>query len=53
MAAAAGKKSTTSHSLFIEAYDLEEEEELSTMAARYWAQGVWTGKWSHESVIWP
>ena len=43
MAAAAGKKSTTSLSLFIEAYGLEEEEELSTMATRYWTQGIWTG----------
>ena len=30
MAAAAGKKSATSLSLFMEAYDLEVEEELST-----------------------
>ena len=44
MAAAAGKKSTTSFSLFTEAYGLEVEEELSTMATRYWAEGVWTGK---------
>ena len=34
MAAAAGKKSTTSLSLFMEAYCLEEEEELSTMATQ-------------------
>ena len=32
MAAAAGKKSTTSLSLFMEAYGLGVEEELSTMA---------------------
>ena len=31
MAAAAGKKSTTSLSLFMEAYGLEVEEELSTL----------------------
>ena len=48
MAAAAGKKSTTSLSLFIEAYGLEVEEELSAMATQYWAEGVWTGQWSHE-----
>ena len=48
MAAASGKKSTTSLSLFMEAYGLEVEEELSTMATQYWAEGVWTGKWSHE-----
>ena len=48
MAAAAAKKSTTSLSLFTEAYGLEVEEELSTMATQYWAEGVWTGKWSHE-----
>ena len=48
MAAAAGKKSTTSLSLFMEAYGLEVEEELSTMATQFWAEGVWTGKWSHE-----
>ena len=39
MAAEAGKKSTTSLSLFMEAYGLEVEEELSTMA---------TGRWHHE-----
>ena len=48
MAAAAGKNSTTSLFLFMEAHDLEVEEELSTMATQYWAEGVWTGKWSHE-----
>ena len=48
MAAAAGKKSTTSLSLFMEAYGLEVEEDLSTVAIQYWAEGVWTGKWSHE-----
>ena len=35
MAAAAGKKSTTSLSLFMEATGLEVEEELSTMATQY------------------
>ena len=44
MAAAAGKKSTTSLSLFMETYGLEVEEELSTIATQYWAEGVWTEK---------
>ena len=48
MAAAAGKKSTNSLSLFMEAYGLGVEEELSTMASQYWAEGVWIGKWCHE-----
>ena len=47
-AAAAGKKSTTSLSLFMEAHGHEVEEELSTMAAQCWAEGAWTGKWSDE-----
>ena len=44
MPAAAGKKSMT----FMKAYGLDVEEELSTMATQFWAEGVWTGKWSHE-----
>ena len=48
MAAAARKKSTTSLSLFMEAYGLEVEEELSTLATQYQADGVWIGKWRHE-----
>ena len=44
MAAAAGKKCTTSLPLFMEAYDLEVEEELSTTATQYWPEGVWTRK---------
>ena len=44
MAVAAGKKGTTSLSLFMEAYGLEAEEELSIMATQIWAEGVWTGK---------
>ena len=48
MAAAAGKTSMTSFSLFLETYVLELEEELSTMATQYFAEGVWTRKWSHE-----
>ena len=52
MAAAAGKKSATSLSLFIEAYRLEVEQELSTLATQYWAEGVWTGKWHFEVQVW-
>ena len=48
MVAAAGKKRTTSLSLFMAAYGFEVEEELSTMATQYWAEGIWTGKWHHE-----
>ena len=43
MAAAAGKMSTTSLSLFMEACGIEVEEELSTMATQ-WAGGVWQEK---------
>ena len=46
--AAAGNTSTTSLSLFMETYALEVEEELSSMATQCWAEGVWTGKRSHE-----
>ena len=48
MAAAAGKKSKTSLSLFMEAYDIEAEKDLPTLATQYWAEGVWIGKWRHE-----
>ena len=48
MAAAVGKKSTTSLYPFMEAYGLEVEEELSTLATQYWAEGAWRGKWHHE-----
>ena len=48
MAAAAVKKSTTSLSLFMEAYGLEVEEELSSLATQYWVEGVRTGKLRHE-----
>ena len=27
---------------------LEVEEELSSLAIQYWAEGVWTGTWHHE-----
>ena len=30
--------------LVMEAYGLEVEEVLSTLATQYWAEGVWTGK---------
>ena len=45
VAAAAGKHSTTSLSLFMEASGLDVEEELSTLATQYWAEAVWIGKW--------
>ena len=48
MAAAVEKKSTTSLSLFIEAFGLEVEEELSTMATQAWAEGAGIGKWYTE-----
>ena len=48
MAAATGKKSTASLSLFMEVHGLEVEEELSTLATQYWAEGVWIGKRHHE-----
>ena len=48
LAAAAGKKSTTSLSLFMEVFGLEVEEDLSTLATQYWAEEVWIGTWHHE-----
>ena len=48
MAAAQSKKSTTSLSLFMEAYGLEVEEELSTLATPNWAEEARIGKWHHE-----
>ena len=41
--AAAGKQSTTSLSLFMEAYGLKLEKEHSTLATQCWAEGIWTG----------
>ena len=35
-------------SLFMEVNNLEVEEELSTMAALAWAEGVWLGRWRRE-----
>ena len=52
MAAASGKKSTIPLSLCMEAWlGLEVEEELSTLASQYWAEGVWIGKWHHEQRV--
>ena len=48
MTAAAGKKITTSLSLFMEANGLEVDEKLSTLATQYWSERVWTGKWHRE-----
>ena len=43
-----GQRNTSSLSLFVEASGLEVEEDLSTLATQYWAEGVWTGKWYQE-----
>ena len=43
MAAAAGKKGTSSLTLFMEAFGCEVEAELSTVATETWAEGVWMG----------
>ena len=47
-AAAAGKKCTTSLSLFMEVFGLEVEEDPFNLATQYWAEGVWIGKWPVE-----
>ena len=44
MAAAAGKKGKTSLSLFMEAFGLEVEQDLSTLATQCWAEGVRIGR---------
>ena len=44
MAAAAGKKCTTSLSLFMEAFGLEEEEDLSILATQYLGRRSLDGK---------
>ena len=49
MAAAAGKNSTTSLSLFMQAFGLEVEEDLCTLATQKRAEGVWIGKWTERS----
>ena len=41
MVAAVGENGTTSSSFFMEAFVLEVEEELSTIATQTWAEGVW------------
>ena len=48
VAAAVGKKSTTSLSLFMKAFGLEVEEDISTLATQIWAEGAWIGKWPVE-----
>ena len=48
MAAAAGKKRTTSLSLVMEAFGLEVEEELPSVATKTWAEGAWIGEWCTE-----
>ena len=48
VAATAGKKRSTSVSLFLEAYGLAVEAELSTMATPTWAEGAWIGNWHTE-----
>ena len=47
-AAAAGKKSRTSLSLYMEAFGLGLEEELSKRATKTGAEGARTGKWNTE-----
>ena len=48
MAAAAGKKSTTSLSLFMEAFGFDVEEELPTVSTQTWAEGrgLVNGTWN-------
>ena len=41
MAAAVGKKQSTTLFLYLEAYGFEVEEELSTTATQTWAEGAW------------
>ena len=48
MAAAAGKKSTTSVSLFMEVFGLEVEDETSTIATSFGQKEYGQRKWSHE-----
>ena len=44
----AGKNETVSLSLLMEVNDLEVEQDLSTMAAVFWAEGVWMSRWRRE-----
>ena len=39
---------TTQNTWTFASFRLEVEEELSTMATQYWAEGVWAGKRLHE-----
>ena len=48
MAAAAGKKGSTSLSLFLGAYGLEVEEDLSFIATQTWTERAWIGNWHTE-----
>ena len=50
MAAAAGKKSTASLSLFMEACGFEVEEELSTVATQCWESGRENGITNQEML---
>ena len=43
-----GAKEKARRKKIMEAYGLEVEEELHTLATQYWAEGVWVGKWHHE-----
>ena len=45
MRSTAGLSQHTSPSLFMETFGFEVEEDLSTLATQYWAEGVWIGKW--------
>ena len=46
--AAAGEKESVSLSLSSWRNNVEVEEDPSTMAALFWAEGVWMGKWKRE-----
>ena len=48
MAAAAGKNTSVSLSLFQELNSLEVKEDLSTLATLLRAEGVWKGEWRRE-----
>ena len=48
MASAAGKKESVSLSQHMEVNNLEIEDDLTTMATLFWADGVWMGKWKQE-----
>ena len=52
MAASAGKKESVSFSLFMEVNNPEFEEDLTTMATLFWAEGVWMNRWGREQKDW-